>query len=251
MTEQIKLFEGHYNKQMPLLRAKGFKPATAEEIQKLRLESKLSFDVYYDTATGIFYAGDNKDKFKIIPYSKDLANVTDKTELYNGGIKKTQEDYEKAKAQEFTRKNMILNERLTEKEVLEHLGWLTALNNNKELLEKVVEHVFKEVRNRYDESKAMGFYLRDAQKVPNERALYLDRFDGGWAGASGSYGLDDDARLVGVCEKTGEASSRPEKVLPYSREELKNYEKIINGVVKGKIPSQELKPLLKFIKKLR
>ncbi len=180
MAKQIKLFGGIYNKIMPSLRKEGFRPATAEEIEELKLNKQLSFDSYYDTATGIFYTGNEQDKFKIIPYSEDLANITQETELYNGGIKKTQEDYEKTKAQEFKRKDMILDERLTEKEALKHLGWLTALNGNKKLLEKVVEHVFKEVRNRYDESKAMGFYLRDAQKVPNERALYLDWFgDGG------------------------------------------------------------------------
>ncbi|UZE94283.1 MAG: hypothetical protein IB618_01795 [Candidatus Pacearchaeota archaeon] len=194
----IKIFEGTYNEIMPSLRKKGFKPATAEEIQKLRLENQLSFDSYYDTATGIFYTGNNQDKFKIIPYSQDLANVTQETELYNGGIKKTQEEYENAKASEFKRKDMILGERLTEKEALKHLGWLNALNGNKELLEKIVEHVFKEVKNRYGEKEAMGFYLRNTQEVPDMRALHLCGLYGSHgAGASDFYDLEDGARLVG------------------------------------------------------
>ena len=86
---------------------------------------------------------------------------------------------------------------LTEKEALSHLGWIASLNGNKKLLEKVVQSVFKQVKDKYKEDKAMAFYLRDVQEKPNERALCLGRLDDG-SDAIGIYGLYYYiARLVG------------------------------------------------------
>ena len=205
VKKDYKLFEGIYIEIMHKLIEQGYQPLATAEIMQERLKHSLSYDNYYDTATGIFYAGNNQDKFKILPFSEDLTRVTPETEPYNGGIKQTEEEYEKTKAREFTRKDMILNERLTEEEASEHQGWLELANNNQELLKKYIQSIFKQVKDTYNEDKAMKFYIRDPQEVPNIRAVYLGKLLYR-SGADGGGRLGGVARLVGVSEKSAEGT---------------------------------------------
>jgi len=209
VDQEYNLFEGTYREQMPLLVAQGYKPATAEQIIQGRLEDKISHNTYYNSATEIFYAGNKQDKFKILPYSEALARVNKETPLYDGGIEKTEEDYEQIEAREFTRKDIITGRRLTEEEAIEHQGWLALANNNQELLQKYIQSIFKQVKDNYQENEAMGFYIRDPQEVPNIRAVCLGRL----VVRSDAYdwgGLSDYARFVGVREKSAEGT-RAEK----------------------------------------
>ena len=201
VEEEYKLFKGIYREQMPLLVAQGYKPATTEQIMQGRLEKTLAYNYYYDTSTGIFYAGNNQDKFKILPYSEVLARVNPKTSLYDGGIRQTEEEYESSNGIEFTRKDMILNQGLTEEEVIKHQGWLELANNNQALLQEYIQSTFKLFKYRNGEDKAMGFYIRNPEKVPNIRAVCLLRLDDR-SDASDGYGLYEGARFVGVSEGT-------------------------------------------------
>jgi len=204
MPEEIEVFEGIYREQMPLLVSEGFEPATAEKVIEKRFDGKLSFDIYYDTSTGIFYAGNSLDKFKILPCSKDLAEADKNTLLFKGGVEKTEEQYELEDLREFTRKDMILRRDLSEQQALNHVGWLATLNGNKNLLGRLVEHVFRQVKDKLKEDKAMSFYLRDIRGKPNIRPLclldLLLRHDG--RGRANVYDDNDlgfgYARLVGV-----------------------------------------------------
>lgn len=209
---KLKIFEGIHREQMPELVKAGYKPLTIAEIIQERLNNNLSFDEYYDSASGIAYL---EDKFKIIPYSQELVKITSNTPLHNGGIKLTPKEYEAIPAKESSRKDMPLNQRLIQEQVLEHQGWL-ELAQDKELLEKYTEQFFKQVKDRHNEDTAMGFYIRDAQDVPNLRAFYLNglvsRSD-----ADDWYALNDyyDARLVGVregAEGTAQKNYTPEEI---------------------------------------
>ncbi len=197
VAKQLRKFEGDYMEKMPLLVQVGLRPATMEEIMQLRLEETLSFDRYYDSSTGIAYAGDNKDKFKLIPSSKDLIGVNPKTELYSGGIILTPEQYQAIQAQELTREDALFNQRLTEKQVLKHPAWLAAVNNDKELLRDYTSEVFRLSRELYNKIVAMGFFIGDLEKVPNLHALNLDIISNS-SDAYGDFYLYDDACLVGI-----------------------------------------------------
>ncbi len=213
---ELEEFYGLYINQMPELIKSGFKPATIPQIMQARLNENLSFDEYYDSASGIAYFG---SKIKIIPYSQELVNVNPQTELHNGGIKLTNKEYEAINEKEFSRKDMILNQRLTPKQVLQHQGWL-ELAQDKKLLEKYTEEVFKRVKDRYDEDTAMAFHIRDNQNVPNlraVRAVFLDWLDGRSDDASDRDDLDGNARLVGIRES---AKGTEPKIKVYTPEQI-------------------------------
>ena len=206
VKQDYKLFEGRYREQMSLLISKGYQPLTIGGIMQGRLEETLSYDTYYDTVTGIFYAGNNQDKFKILPYSEALARVNKTTPLYDGGIKQTKQKYEQIEAREFSRKEIITGRRLTKKEAIEHQGWLELAGGDKAFHERNVERVFKLFKdNKYGKDKAMSFYIRGPQEVPNIRVVYLGGLDG-WSSAVGGCRLDYYARLVGVSEKSAEGT---------------------------------------------
>ncbi len=242
---EIKKFKGIYRKQMPLLIQAGLTPATIADIMKLRLEGKLSFDEYYDTASGIAYAGKSKDEFKIVPYSKTLTQTNPATELYNGGAKLSQEDYKKTKGRKLTRKDMIVGERLTQKQVLQHLGWL-SLAKNKKLLERYAEEIFRRVYDNCKEEKAMGFYIRNKQEVPNIRACYLVRLSLVSYAGDGCV-IDNDARLVGVQKKSAEGTLQK---FPYSQRQIESDLKILEEVKKGNLPASKLEKIISHLSSL-
>ena len=172
---EIKISEGSYTEQMPLLVKTGFTPATVADVINLELRGQLSFEEHYDTVSAIAYAGNNKSTFKIIPFSEALKDITKETKLHDGGIKLTQEQYDKIQAKEFERKDIIISKKLTQNQVLEHKGW-QALIEDKELLKKYVEAVFKQVLSRSKEKETMGFYIGGPQKESILRHFFLGKF---------------------------------------------------------------------------
>lgn len=200
--KQIEVFRGIYREQMPILVQRDLVPTTIADIMKLKLEGKIPFDEYYDAVSGIAYAGNNKDEFKIIPYSKILAEANPNTRLYSDkGAEITPEYYDKIKATKFTRKDMPMDKRSTEKEILKHLGWL-ELAEYKELLAKYAEELSRRVYDRYEEREVMVFRISDLQEVPNIRPWFLGQILGRSV-AYGRYGLIHHlAHLVGASKKS-------------------------------------------------
>ena len=197
-------FSGIYYEQMPLIVTRGMGAATAKEIAQLGLAGDIYFHFYYDTSTGIFYPGHDQDRFKILPFSKDLAGITFETLLHIGGIWKEDEDYEASRGREFTRKDMILGRRLTEKEALSHAGWLASFDRDEKLLERFVQRVFKDAMDRYGIKDAMGFDLRDTQGFPSIRALFLVGLEGASCAHDG-HDLYSNTCLVGLYEESAKA----------------------------------------------
>lgn len=202
---------GKYNEVMPKLKADGLQPATLTQIARGRLDNDISFDIYCDTSSGIAYAQNNQDKFKVLPFSQQLADITPETELFKGAIRLTLEQYKKLQPQEFSRKDIITRRRLTQKEAEDHAGWLALFDGDQEMQEKYVERVFREVRNRYNEREAMGFYIRHQQKDSCLRPVFFDGLYGR-SDASDYYKLRDvSARLVGVvCAGEGAEGTAPQ-----------------------------------------
>ncbi len=203
------IFVGGYMVDMPLIVARGLTPATAEQVTDLRLTGELEFYTFYDTATGIAYSGGKQDRFKILPFSEDLAKIRASTALFNGGIRRSQDYYDSLGGREFTRRDMILGKRLKEEDALKHEGWLAALNDNQDLLERLVDHVFRELHNRGFIPEGMPFCLRDEQAIPSIHALLLtDFYDG--VGARDSRELHETycVQLV-VMQPNGAESDSP------------------------------------------
>ena len=202
-TNKIKIFHGAYTKQMPLIVKEGFNPATVSDVIKLLLKGELSFDESHHTVSAIAYSGDKQDKFKIIHFSQELKNVSPETELYHGGIKLTQEQYDKIKAKEFSRKEMKqegmeINEKLLDEKILKHKGWL-ELVPDKNLLKQIMQKVFLQVHTKYKEKKAMGFFILGPQEVPSLHCWFLEKLDlYSRFSVVGSYDLPLSSELTGI-----------------------------------------------------
>lgn len=195
--QKPEIFEGNYRKEMPHLIAMGLKPATVGDIMELGLLEELSSHFYCCTSSGIAYAGNNRDKFKIIPYSQNLAQTTPETNIYSLRISLTPEQYDKIPEEELTREDMIIGRGLKEQEVLEHSGWL-KLAGNRELLENYTERVFRSIQQfLHGEKGAMGFYIGSPKEVstPNLRLFLLEGVRSDVYDIRFLYG---DARLVGL-----------------------------------------------------
>lgn len=170
--QELKMFNGVYSVEMPKLVRAEFKPLTIGEIMQARLDGILSFDgMKYDSVSGIAYL---EDKFKIIPHTQELEKINPNTILYDGGIKLTPEEYESIQAREFSKKDMILGQRLTQEQVLKHLGW-NELVGDKILLEKYAEQIFKQAKDD-NKSEWMPFHLtrnRAQNIIPSLRSFFL------------------------------------------------------------------------------
>ncbi|MEK6886559.1 MAG: hypothetical protein AABW88_01885, partial [Nanoarchaeota archaeon] len=94
------------------------------------------------------------------------------------------------------RKDLKLNERLTEKEARSHPLW-NALAENKRRLDSYVQNTFKLGKDKFNYAEMMGFYVPNDSK-PILRAVVLYRL-GNRSLAYGDRSLDNyNARLVGV-----------------------------------------------------
>lgn len=172
---------GHYNIQMREVVSWG-RPGNMADVMKGIVSGGLLLNDRYCTVDGIAYT--RGAGLKIVLDSPQLIGITPETKLYREGIKLTQEQYDKIPEQEFRGEDMPLSRDLTEEEVLEHPGWLRLARENKELLGNFSHRVFKQVRDRFGKTQAMGLYIekqalgpyleKELQEVvPSLRALYF------------------------------------------------------------------------------
>ncbi|HIH17249.1 MAG TPA: hypothetical protein HA282_00800 [Nanoarchaeota archaeon] len=188
---------GAYGRVMSQLRAAGLQPATIAQVARGRLDGDLSFYLGYNTSSGVSYAPGRSDKFKVLSYSQDLAEVTMETEICNGGIVLSPEQYEALQAPEFSTKEVAIGRKLTQDEAEVHAGWLALFDGDKGLQGEYIEKIFREVMNGYSEKEAMGFYIRTSQQVSNVSPAYFYDLLCVRSGVNGC-GLINDSRLVGV-----------------------------------------------------
>ena len=190
-----KLYQGRYIDVMPALLKDRLTPISPASVMDARNKAVGTgnqdslWNIYYDTDFGL--AADSK-KVYLFPHSKELRKVSAETELIANGIqiKNT------SGAKVFKRKDLKLNERLTEKEARSHPLW-DAIAENKGRLDSYVQNTFKLGKDKFNYAEMMGFYVPNDSK-PILRAVVLDRLYN-WSYAGGSRDLvNGDARLVGV-----------------------------------------------------
>lgn len=200
---EAQLFEGRYIDVMPALLKAGLNPVSPALMMDKRNESSDPknelWTNYWDTDFGL--AADSENVY-LFPHSKQLRKLTPKTKLKDHGIVlKTVKG-----ARALKRNDLILNERLTEKQAREHPGWLELADGNQARLDIYVENTFR-LGNEYKFDKMMALYVPQDKK-PIERALVLGRLSGR-SFADGERDLGDDfARLVGGTWKVCEADEK-------------------------------------------
>ena len=136
--------------------------------QRLRL-----FKKWLDSCTGIAYSAEQTDSnqtddFRIIPVCKELITISSSFNQEFISI-----NY--ATLQEGTplkRSQAKYNLGLTQSEVLEHQGWLVAVEEDKTLLQAYSTIVFSNMVQ--SNGNAMGFYLRNDIGRNQLRALFVD-----------------------------------------------------------------------------
>lgn len=103
VREKYKEFYGRNIEQMELLIKYKRIPLTMRQIIERRLNSNNNDwkNNYFDTCDAIAYGKDGK--FKIVLNSKILKKMTKDTQLKDGAIKITKEEYKKIKSKEFTK----------------------------------------------------------------------------------------------------------------------------------------------------
>lgn len=69
------------------------------------------------------------------------------------------------------------NSHLTPGDVLDHEGWLAAVEGDQYLLRERVKITFSMLRERYGKQTGMGFYLQKSPSQDMRRALFVDNLD--------------------------------------------------------------------------
>ena len=172
-----------------------YRPLTFKENLQARVEDYEShqgeervrlFNIWLDSCTGIAYkAGTNK--FKIIPVCEQL--ITIDKEFNSASLSL---DYDSLQGTELDKSKGKYKKLLTQQEILEHPGWLAAVEGDKSLLQAYADIVFAEKKA----EKVMGFYPLDSWNKDQVRVLFVgDIYDD--SNASGYY-LNDVGSFLRV-----------------------------------------------------
>ena len=146
------------------------------------LTTRLQFwNIWLDSCTGIAYPSEfptNNTKFKIIIHCPELISIAPNfkesflTCPYSS-LPGVELDITKGK----------YNQLLTQPEIKEHKGWLTALEDDSKLLEDYVNTLFSIMQERSRDknmpSKLMGFFLRANPTEDELRALFVYNLNNG------------------------------------------------------------------------
>jgi len=193
--------EGEYRKVMPQLLAEGFTPVTPAWVMDARNKQPELFDTWIDTGLGV--SGNEKT---VTFHPTLLQTVNPKTKLSAGGFF-VPKDYSGSYGT-FDRAEIgPLDCELTEKEALEHQGWLFLAEGDTDRHAKNVEKSFKVGKDRFGYDRMMGFHVA---KDGNVRALVFDRTNGRAYAVGNGYMGGNFARLVGV--RSGVAPEGREQV---------------------------------------
>ena len=95
----------------------------------------------------------------------------------------------------------LYNQSLTKTEIMEHSGWLAAVEDEKDLLKTYRDIVFYELqqrnKNKIMPEKAMGFWLLNKPSDDQLRALFVGSL-GSNSNANGNYDLDNGGSFLQV-----------------------------------------------------
>jgi len=169
-----------YAKGVAKLKKLGEQPKTFKENIEARVVAyengdRALFDVLLDSCTAIV----NKKRltrFKLVPQSTDLISIpADFRELF---LPVTYDDVQRV---ELDSSNQKYNQGLKKDEVMDHAGWLLAVEADAHLLKTYRDIIF----NGFKKEKAMGFYVRQNTEQDELRALFVG-------------GLNDNSNAGGI-----------------------------------------------------
>ena len=200
-----KEFYGRSTEQMPRLIAEGRTPLSIAGLMRRRLEVLNSsdevrnsfWDNYFDTGDGIAYHPDGRGK--IVLDAQPLRELTPSSQLRNGALILSPSVYDGLEGVQFSNEDLakyIAGKGLKQGDVRKNKVW-QALARDEKLLNDYAEAVFSQVKEGYDEDRAMALYRGSTENVPTMRSWCLDRLVC-WSVADGNYHLVVDfGRLVG------------------------------------------------------
>lgn len=194
-----------------LREARQERPFTFRENVLARVEAyergnKTLFSIYLDSCTGVAYKG-KSTRFQIVSPSSELISIPAN---FNNSFLPINFDH--VQGIELDSSNGKYNQGLPKDEVLDHLGWLIAMEADSHLLKTYCDIVFAELGN---PKTAMAFYVRQNTKQDELRALFVNNLDI-HSYAEGNSSLNDGesflrgSPVVGASrEKTGSAYRNP------------------------------------------
>ena len=206
-------FYGRSTEQMPILIAEGRTPLSIAGLMRRRLEVLNSSDEvrnsywmnYFDTGDGIAYHPEGRGK--IVLDAQPLRELTPSSQLRNGALVLPSGVYDRLEGVEFSREDLakyITGGRLNQGKVKKNRVW-QVLARDENLLNDYSEAVFSQLRERYNEDRAMGLYRGSAENVPTMRSWYLNRL-GSRSNADVIHLGFDVGRLVGVAPEAQSAT---------------------------------------------
>lgn len=249
--------------QMPALIADGRVPMNYSQLMQRRLnvrnfdaDVKASYmDNYFDTGDAVVYHPDGR--VKIVLDSQTLRDITPQSELRNGALVLTEEDYNALQGEEFKKGKLgKIDDGMSRADVKSH-PVLKVLARDQGLLNDSVDFIFGEYQSRFAKDKAlddlrlMGVYPSSAQgNTPDLRAWCVYRLGNG-SDADGGNDLDIDiGRFVGIAP---EALSAPGKgvsnIRTYTMADLQKFGQAVNKL-KEVVNPKLLEEILVMQKKL-
>ncbi len=205
LVQDYRVFEGAYNRQMPLLVEFGFQPLTAKDVMEHRIEAIQSnvkdeidfwLEKYWDTVTGLAHFN---GQLIVDPNSELLLGINPESRLVRGSLPLTQEQYARLSREHevIERAKVISDRRLTKEQAKEHPIWLELAQGDKALLREYADLVFAKAKEVYGHDENMGTFLPDDQENPALRSWYLRDLDIR-SNANARNDLDGNTRLFGV-----------------------------------------------------
>ncbi len=195
LREANREFYGRIVEQMQILIADGRVPVSAAELMQIRLDGYYMED-YYVTGDAVVYY---RSMVKIVLDSQTLREITPESELINGALVLTEEDYNALQGEEFKRRELgRLNCGLSLDEVIANPVWNALARGDRGLVRDYAGSIFSERQRLGYDGGAMGVYLDSAGDKVKLRAWGIsDLRDGSFA--LGRRGLDFiSGRLLGI-----------------------------------------------------
>lgn len=196
-VQKPKIYRGYYYEEAPRIKANGLQIATVSDIARLEHAGLINPLDSYTTSTGIAYAGDLFDGFKVIPSSQSLRDITIEAQLYDGGQRLTWEEYEEIPYPELSREDLI--GKLSFEEAQKYNGLLGLFEDDEDLLNLCKKNESRRVRIGFKGKAIIEFHIRNPQEVPNLRPVTFTTSSNQTISTfSNKYGPEDDVLLVVV-----------------------------------------------------
>ena len=262
--ENYKEFFGEIIEQMPKLIAEGRVPMNVNQLMQRRLDVRNAsqdlksfwMDNCFDTGDAVVYHP--KGGLKIVLDSQYLRQITPESEINNGALVLTEDDYRSMEGEEFKKgKPGQVNEWLSKQDVKSHPVW-KVLARDQNLLNDYANYIFAEGKQKFGYESTMGVFIDSEeyefvllQHYNSElRMWYVNGLEDG-SDAVGSDNLDDDdGYLVGIApEAQSTLGKSVPKISTYTVTDLEAFDNVIKGL-EGILNPDVLKPFVQLREKL-